>query len=62
MLHKKNNNNVLALDAWMKRLDTYADWYLRETDGVDESKRPGKPKTHQDLFGMEGSFRQLTVD
>jgi hypothetical protein len=29
----------------------------------DEKKRPGgRPKTQEDLFGLEGSFRQLNVD
>jgi len=34
----------------------------REKMKSDEPKRPGRPKTSQDLFGMEGSFRQLNID
>lgn len=50
-------------EDWMKKMETYKEWFAeQENVKADESKRPGKPKTHDDLFGMEGSFRQLTID
>lgn len=50
-------------DAYAKEMLEYNDWFLADANvGVDEKKRPGKPKTSQDLFGLEGSFRQLNFD
>lgn len=50
-------------ESWVKKLESYGDWFKeQESIKADESKRPGKPKTHDDLFGVEGSFRQLVID
>lgn len=52
-------------EYWEKKIDEYADYFLEEEKegyGTDESKRPGKPKTADTLFGLEGSFRQLQID
>jgi hypothetical protein len=48
---------------WKKKLESYRDWFLeQENKKVDESKRPDKSFNISDLFGFEGSFRQLNVD
>ncbi|XP_011498431.1 PREDICTED: alpha-tocopherol transfer protein-like [Ceratosolen solmsi marchali] len=50
-------------DTWIKKLEEYGPWFKeQETIKTTETLRPGKPKTHHDIFGLEGSFRQLTID
>ncbi|XP_018359632.1 PREDICTED: uncharacterized protein LOC108758906 isoform X2 [Trachymyrmex cornetzi] len=50
-------------DMWMKKLEDYGPWFAeQEAMKTNEALRPGKPKTQDDLFGLDGSFRQLSID
>ncbi|RXG52334.1 hypothetical protein Avbf_13913 [Armadillidium vulgare] len=50
-------------EYWLKIVDSKRKWILEDQKNtVDESKRPGKPKKSEDIFGIDGSFRKLDVD
>ena len=50
-------------DFWKSMVEEHSEYLARsEKFQVDESKRPGKAKTMQQLFGIEGSFRKLDFD
>nr|CAD7202826.1 unnamed protein product [Timema douglasi] len=56
-------NYAIEAAAWQKKLLSYQDWYHdQEAVKVNEAKRPGKALLQGELFGVEGSFRKLTVD
>lgn len=59
-----NAGSIIDLNnAWKAKLESYRDWFNeQETVKADEARRPGKPKTHDDLFGVDGSFRKLVID
>lgn len=50
-------------DDWAKTIQSYREYINEEANyGLDEKKRPGRPKNAEYLFGVDGSFRNLNVD
>lgn len=53
----------LSTDYWKPKIESHRDWFIENgAHKTNESKRPGKPKTVESMFGIEGSFRKLNVD
>ncbi|XP_053684681.1 retinol-binding protein pinta-like [Sabethes cyaneus] len=50
-------------EKWAKKIESYRDYFVEDEQyGTDEKKRPGKPRSADNLFGIDGSFRKLEVD
>ena len=47
----------------MKEMAANRAWLKKQSKlKADEKKRRGSQKNYADIFGMEGSFRQLNID
>lgn len=50
-------------ETWRTKMATYTQWFKeQEASKANEALRPGSPRTADDLFGMDGTFRKLTID
>ncbi|XP_069698949.1 uncharacterized protein [Periplaneta americana] len=50
-------------NLWLKKVDSYHNWFKQhENFKSDESKRQGGALNADDLFGFDGSFKELNVD
>ncbi|CAH0402858.1 unnamed protein product [Chilo suppressalis] len=67
MLPEEYGGYIGSLDeinkAWYEKLVEYGPWFkAQESVKANEALRPGKPTNYDELFGIEGSFRQLSID
>ncbi|XP_045516584.1 alpha-tocopherol transfer protein-like [Pieris brassicae] len=50
-------------DKWTQKLVEYREWFKAQDALIaNESLRAGKPTNYDELFGIDGSFRQLAID
>lgn len=50
-------------ESWKEKLTQRRDWFIEdEMYKTNESKRAGKPKNAETMFGTVGSFRSLDFD
>ncbi|KAJ9598614.1 hypothetical protein L9F63_010704, partial [Diploptera punctata] len=49
--------------VWKNKMKSYRNWFIEhEKKKSDETKRPNGQGYNSDLFGYDGSFRQLSID
>ncbi|KAH8380347.1 hypothetical protein KR009_010147, partial [Drosophila setifemur] len=59
----ENGSIPELIKEWEQRILAYRSYWEEENNyGADESLRVGQPVDFENLFGLQGSFRQLNVD
>lgn len=51
------------VEQWRNKMKEYTQWFKEQDNSkANESLRPGGARAADDLFGMDGTFRQLSID
>lgn len=54
---------IYFVEQWRNKMKEYTQWFAeQENSKANESLRPGGARAADDLFGMDGTFRQLSID
>ncbi|KAK0071100.1 hypothetical protein PV326_001697, partial [Microctonus aethiopoides] len=54
---------IMVHKEWTRKVIDRRDWFIKDSQYyVTESKRPGKQINEMQLFGCDGSFKQLEFD
>lgn len=63
-LHNREQRFICVVaEKQLDMLEEHREFFLEDQKLlVDETQRPGKPKTSTELFGMEGTFKKLDLD
>lgn len=63
-LQRLNYKVLTYAEHWKKKLEENRNFLLLEEkiNKTDESKRPGRPTTSEELSWIDGSFRKLNID
>lgn len=51
------------VEQWRNKIKDFTQYFKDQEDSkANESLRPGGARAADDLFGMDGTFRQLSID
>lgn len=54
---------ICLLEQWRNKIKEFTPWFKeQENSKANETLRPGGARAADDLFGMDGTFRQLSID
>lgn len=59
----RSSRQFFIAEQWRNKMREYTPWFKeQENSKANEALRPGGARATDDLFGMDGTFRQLTID
>lgn len=62
-IYQQTYTIICLLEQWRNKIKEFTPWFKeQENSKANETLRPGGARAADDLFGMDGTFRQLSID